>query len=93
MCKKAVVTTADRLQRIACLNILEVADVAVMLNISESRVRHLVAGREIPHHRNERGRISFLKSEVESWQLGTKVLTANELQQQAVTRNVVNNLK
>ncbi len=89
MNKRTTLTYQQRLNRCDLLQVLEVGDVAVMLNLSESRVRHLTQDRLIPHYRNSRGQITFLKSEVEKYQLGTRVPTAAELEAQAATYNVI----
>ncbi len=83
----------ERLKRCQHLNVLEVADVAVMINRSENRVRHLVKDRAIPHYCNERGNITFLKSEIEEWLLGVKVATGLELQSQAATHSALASIK
>ncbi|MBD5204977.1 MAG: helix-turn-helix domain-containing protein [Bacteroidales bacterium] len=80
-----------RLERIEALisltakEVLSVKEVAALINRSESRIRHLVSKREIPHYKNDMGQVSFLKSEVEAWRLGRKVQTATELDSLAAT--------
>lgn len=65
--------------------VLNVKEVAVLIQISESRVRHLVSARDIPHYKNDRGQVSFRKSEVEAWRLGQRVPTNAETDRQAET--------
>lgn len=89
-------TTEERLERIERLLVmqvfkpLEVKDAAVLLKVSENRIRHLVAAREIPHYRNERGGISFVKEELERWKLGRKVPTNKEIDSRAATYVALN---
>lgn len=86
MSRKQDLTYDARLMRCSHLNVLELADVAVMCNLSERYIRQMIADREIPHHVNSRGRISFLKTEIEEWLLGQRVATAQELTTLAVAR-------
>lgn len=93
MAKKATLGYDQRLKRCQHLNVLEVADVAVMINRTENRVRHLVRERAIPHYCNERGNISFLKTEIEQWMLGRKVATETEIQSHVSTRAAISAIK
>lgn len=86
MSKKTELSYDARLLRCAHLNVLEIADVVVMTNLSERYIRQMIADREIPHHINQRGRISFLKSDIENWLLGTRVATTEELNRAIRTR-------
>lgn len=88
----------QRLERIETLvalkvkDVLSVKEVAVLIGRSESRIRHLVSQREIPHYKNDMGQVSFLKSEVEAWRLGRKVQTVAELDSSASTHIAISNL-
>ena len=93
MARKVSLGYDERLKRCQHLNVLEVADVAVMINRTESRVRHLISQRAIPHYCNERGNITFLKSEIEEWMLGNKVSTLSEIQSQASTYIAISSIK
>ena len=93
MAKKTILGYEERLKRCLYLNVLEVADVAVMINRSENRIRHMVSERAIPHYCNERGNITFLKTEIEEWMLGQKVSTEAELSSQATTHTSISNFK
>lgn len=74
----------ERLMLISTKSVLDTSEVALMLNISESRVRHLVSERNIPHYKQ--GRITyFKKSEIEEWQLRYRIPTNDEVRKQAVT--------
>lgn len=73
----------ERLMVIGSKAVLDTKEVALMLNISESRVRHLVSERNIPHYKQ--GRITyFKKSEIEEWQLQNRIPTNDEIRKKAV---------
>lgn len=80
-----------RLERIEILlsmtakEVLSVKEVAILINRSESRIRHLVSQRDIPHYKNDRGQVYFLKSEIQTWQLGQRIPTTTEIDQLAAT--------
>ncbi|MBD5144167.1 MAG: helix-turn-helix domain-containing protein [Ruminococcus sp.] len=75
----------ESLLSIGVKDVLSVKEAAAMLGKSESRIRHLVSSRQIPHYRNDAGRITFLKSELETWLLGSHVPTASEISSLAAT--------
>lgn len=85
----------ERLERIERLlvvnakNALTVADVALVLGVSESRVRHLVSDKEIPHYR-QGNKVFFRKSEIEDWQLAHRIPTNAEISNKATTHIVTN---
>ncbi len=77
-----------RMEAIALIGIKEVLDVtevAILLRKSESRIRHMVMDREIPHYKLPNGSLAFRKSEIEQWRLGTRIPTNDEIRKQAVT--------
>lgn len=82
---------SQRLERMEALlsmsvtEVLNVKEVAILLKKSESRVRHLVADRDIPHYKNDKGQVSFLKSEIEAWRLGQRIPTNAEIESKAAT--------
>ncbi|MCM1077783.1 MAG: helix-turn-helix domain-containing protein [Bacteroides sp.] len=88
----------QRLQRIETLlsitakEVLSVREVATLISRSESRIRHLVAQREIPHYKNDRGQVSFLKSEVEAWMLGQKIPMSSDTYRLASTHIAVSRI-
>ena len=65
--------------------VMTVREVALLLGRSESRIRHLVSRREIPHYKNDRGQVTFRKSEIEEWRLGQRVPTNAEIESKAAT--------
>ena len=75
----------EALLAIRTKEVLTVKEVAALLDRSEVRIRALCSQLEIPHYKNDRGQVSFLKSEIEEWRLGKKVLTNSEIETQAAT--------
>jgi excisionase family DNA binding protein len=77
----------ERIERLVMLGsktVLDTKEVALMLNLSESRIRHLVSERNIPHYKQ--GRITyFKKSEIEEWQLRHRIPTNDEIESKAMT--------
>lgn len=85
----------ERLERIECVllgsvkNVLNVRETAIMLNLSESRIRHLVSERSIPHYK-QGSKIFFKKQELEDWMLAQRVPTMSEIHSKASTYSVLN---
>lgn len=55
----------DRIEKLVRLNskeVLDVEEVALMLNVSKSRIYHLVSSRNIPHYKQGK-KVYFKKSE------------------------------
>lgn len=69
---------------ISSKSVLDTQEVALLLGISESRVRHLTAARDIPHYKQGKS-VYFKKSEIEQWQLAQRIPTNDEIRSQAVT--------
>ncbi|WP_289769143.1 helix-turn-helix domain-containing protein [Muribaculum intestinale] len=88
----------QRLERIEALismsitEVLNVKEVAILIKKSESRVRHMVADRDIPHYKNDKGQISFRKSEIEAWRLGQRVPTNAEITSRAATHIAISRI-
>ena len=74
----------ERLMLISSKSVLDTAEVALLLGISESRVRHLTAARDIPHYKQGKS-VYFKKSEIEQWQLAQRIPTNDEISSKAVT--------
>lgn len=72
----------ERLVMVGIKNVLNVSECAVMLGISESRVRHLTASREIPHYKQGKS-VYFKRSEVEEWMTNCKIQSNKEISRQA----------
>lgn len=87
--------TLKRIEHLVSMQVrttLNVADVAVMLGVSEGYIRRMVMERNIPHFKNERGGVTFDKAEVEEWRRGKRVPTQAEIEQQAATYCALNPL-
>lgn len=79
----------ERLLIIGSKEVLTTSDVALLLNVSESRVRHLTSAKEIPYYK-QGGRTYFKKSEIEEWQLSQRIPTNKEIKRRATTYTVIN---
>ena len=83
-------STDERLARIERLilmsskNALNTKEVALMLDISESRVRHLVCDNALPYYK-QGNKTYFKKSEVENWMLHTRYESKSEIESKAST--------
>lgn len=79
-----------RLERIERLLILGTKDVfnmhelALFLDISEDRIRHLVCERKIPHYK-QGSRTFFKKKDIENWQTAVRIPTNEEIENKATT--------
>lgn len=88
-------TVENRLERIERLvllgskQVLDTKEVALLLGISESRIRHLVSERNIPHYR-QGAKLYFKKSEIEQWQTQTRIPTIAEMESRGTTYAVTN---
>lgn len=78
----------ERLLIIGTKEVLTTSDVALLLNVSESRIRHLTSAREIPYYK-QGGKTYFKKSEIEEWQLSQRIPTNQEIKRRATTYNVI----
>lgn len=91
-------TVEARLERIEQLvllgskSVLNTGEVALLLGISESRVRHLAGERNIPHYR-QGAKLYFNKSEIEQWQMQTRIPTNAEIESRGTTYAVTNRKK
>lgn len=83
-------STDERLARIERMiimsskNALNTKEVAIMLDISESRVRHLIMEKSIPYYKQGK-KTYFKKSEIEDWMLQTRYETKAEIESKAST--------
>ncbi len=73
----------ERLLVIGNKEVLDTSELALYMNISESRLRTLTSERKIPHYKSESGRVSFKKSEIDQWRLGYRVKTHDEVEEEA----------
>lgn len=78
----------ERLILISAKEALTVSEVALMLGISESRVRHLTSEKELPYYKQGKNTY-FKKSEIEKWMLSDKVPTNSEIRSRATTHCII----
>lgn len=84
MIKSPDMNIEERLERIERMiligskDALNASEVAIMLNISESRVRHLASERRLPHYK-QGNKTYFRKSEIEDWMLSKRIPTNAEI--------------
>lgn len=65
-------------------NVWSVSDLAIVLDISESRVRHMAAERLFPVYK-QNGSLYFKKEEIEAWQTRNRSASKDEINAQAAT--------
>ena len=65
-------------------NVWSVKDLALVLDISESRVRHMAADKVIPTYK-QNGTLYFKREEIEAWQLRNRTASKDEINSQAST--------
>nr|DAS34840.1 MAG TPA: helix-turn-helix domain protein [Caudoviricetes sp.] len=80
----------ERLMVIGAKNVLTTSELALVLGVSASRIRHMVSEREIPHYR-QGNKVFFRKSEIEDWQLAQRIPTNAEINSKATTHIVTSN--
>lgn len=94
--EKAII---DRLQRIeqytllSAKNVLSLDDVAVLTGLSKSHLYKLTCTHQIPFYKPNGKQIYFDRGEVESWMKQNRVATQAEIEAQAVTYLVTNDMK
>ena len=69
--------------------LMNLKESALLLCISESRIRHLTSEREIPYYKKG-NMVFFKKSEIEKWQLSNRIPTNDEIKSKATTYAVLN---
>lgn len=79
----------ERLVIIGAKQALNTKDVAVLLDITTDRVRHLCKARAIPYYK-QGNRNYFDKDEITRWQLQNRIPTNAELASQARTYCAIN---
>lgn len=65
-------------------NVLSVKDLALLLGISESRVRHLAAEQVVPTYK-QNGSLFFKREEIEAWQTKNRTASRDEIMSEAAT--------
>ena len=77
----------DRIERALVLNtknVLNTRELALVLGVTENRVRVLCCKKEIPHYKRGAS-VFFKRSEIEAWQLQDRVPTHAETEMRAAT--------
>ena len=77
----------ERIERLLLLGskeVLNTSEIALLLGISESRVRHLTNAKKIPHYK-QGNKVYFRKKESEAWQLQSRVPTDDEIRSMGTT--------
>ena len=61
------------------LEFISFKEVQKLLGVSKSTLYKLTSAKEVPHYKPTRGKLYFLKSEIEAWiMLNSKSTTCNE---------------
>lgn len=81
----------ERLFTIAFKRVLNVSETALLLGISESRVRHMANEGTLPYSKPN-GRLYFDKEKLERWLLSNPTLSDSELETLAATRTATSRL-
>ena len=77
----------ERIERLLLLGskeVLNTSEIALLIGISESRVRHLTNAKKIPHYK-QGNKVYFRKKEIEAWQLQSRVPTDDEIRSMGTT--------
>ena len=77
----------ERIERLLLLGskeVLNTSEIALLLGISESLVRHLTNAKKIPHYK-QGNKVYFRKKEIEAWQLQSRVPTDDEIRSMGTT--------
>lgn len=85
----------DRIEQLVILGFkkaLNVADVAMLLGVSQSRVRHMANDNTIPSYKTG-GKLYFDKDEIENHLLSNRRPSKSEISSLAATRIAVSRIK
>lgn len=82
----------ERLFTLAVKKALNVADVAMLLDVSESRVRHMASDGTLPYSKTN-GRLYFDKDDIERYLLSGRQMSKAEAESIAATRIATSRLK
>ncbi|MCQ2299670.1 MAG: helix-turn-helix domain-containing protein [Bacteroidales bacterium] len=69
---------------IANKSVFDISEAARFLGLSEARLYHLTASKEIPHYKKGKA-VYFKKAELEGWMTEKRVLTNDEIMEKAQT--------
>lgn len=85
----------DRIERLVIIGskeVLNTAEVAMMLNMAVQTIRNMMHEKSIPYYKRG-GKAFFKKSEIESWMLQERIPTNDEIKSQAATYIATKKLK
>lgn len=91
-------STDERLARIERLilmsakSALTLKEAALMLDISDSRLRHLISENKLPYYKQGK-KTYFKKSDVEAWMLQTRHGSLTEIESRATTYTAIRNME
>ena len=74
----------ERNSLLAAKNVLSIDDVALLVNLSKSRIYQLTCKHQIPYYKPNGKLIYFDKAEIEDWMRQNRIATADEVEQKAV---------
>lgn len=89
---KQELTDIKRTITVMLKNVWSVPDLALVLDCSESRVRHMAAESVIPCYK-QNGSLFFKRSEIENWQLQNRRAAQYEIEKQAATKLALRRIK
>lgn len=81
---KAMFAEIKQTVRTYMKSVWSVADLALDLGVSESRVRHMANDQVIPSYK-QNGALFFKREEIEAWKLQNRTASRDELASQAAT--------
>ena len=73
-------------------NVWNVPELALVLGLSESRIRHMAADQTLPTYR-QNGSLYFKREEIEAWQTRNRTASRDEIDAMAATRCALRRLK
>lgn len=73
-------------------NVWSVADLALVLDVSESRVRHMASEQVIPTYK-QNGSLYFKREEIEAWQTRHRTASKEEIESKASTYCAISRIK
>lgn len=70
---------------------LTLKEAALLLDISESRLRHMIGENKLPYYKQGK-KTYFKKSDIESWMLQNRYGSASDINSQASTYTAIRNM-
>lgn len=89
---KEAITDMKRSMIVMMKKVWSVKDLALVLDISESRVRHMAAEQVIPTYK-QNGSLFFKREEIEAWQTKNRTASRDEINSEAATYCVTRRMK